>query len=556
MKEKKAIKESESASISTQATPSGQPTDVGGLEVKKGYNTWKLVIFGLAFMAPALSLMATFPLVLVAGFTWMGIPLAYLIAGVSAIITAVAFSQLVRAYPKSGSVWAFAQGAVGAKFGQFAVWIYLLEILVVPAAALIPAGFFLQSWLGVPPWVTIIVFVAVVSLLAISGTRTSVGSMAVLFLIQVGILIAFAVSAIMWSINTGNFSSMAIQAVTPNASLFGISGITAGATVAIFSFLGYEAPASVTGEAENPKRSVYWGIIGSALIATALYFFLAWAFVLAVPSKGLHSLLWYVNPVPAMGDAIWGLGLGNILNFAGVIAGLVCALAGVTASSRVLQKLGEDQIIPKAFARVDLKVAAPIVSISLVAIITLVLGNFAPWEVIAYTIASGALPAFIITNLLSFWHYRKELLNPKRLVLNGILPWLGVILSAWFILVGIPAHLKWILVMWVLVGVILVFINAVARPKAFGEERKGVPIGAAIGLVVSIILLILVVFSFGLWLGFYSSGIEWWHIIAPYALNDVVAIAATIGMVVVFAALMGAVLLRSKIGGKSGETKS
>ena len=75
MKEKKAIKESESDITSSQATPSGQSTVVGGIEVKKGYNTWKLVIFGLAFMAPALSLLATFPLVLVAGYTWMGIPL-------------------------------------------------------------------------------------------------------------------------------------------------------------------------------------------------------------------------------------------------------------------------------------------------------------------------------------------------------------------------------------------------------------------------------------------------------------------------------------------------
>jgi amino acid transporter len=68
----------------------------------------------------------------------------------------------------------------------------------------------------------------------------------------------------------------------------------------------------------------------------------------------------------------------------------------------VLQKLGADRVAPKALSRVDRKLQTPVIAIGLISVITMVLANFTPWEVIAYTIATGALPAFIITNLLAF----------------------------------------------------------------------------------------------------------------------------------------------------------
>jgi hypothetical protein len=259
--------------------------------------------------------------------------------------------------------------------------------------------------------------------------------------------------------------------------------------------------------------------------------------------------LFYVNPVPAMADVIWGQGFGNILNFVGAMSGLIAALAAVTASSRVIQKLGEDEILPKAFAKANMKSATPIAAISLIVLITLVLGNFTPWEVIAYTIAAGALPAFIITNLLSFWNYKSSLLQPKRFIINGILPWIGIVLSAWFILVGIPTHLKWVLAIWIFVGIVMVFLNTTIRPKAFGDTTKSrFASTTGFGLLISIILLIIVALSFNYWLSFYSSSVQWWHIIAPYALSDIIATVSTVGISVVFFAIMSYSLLRRKGG--------
>jgi putrescine importer len=211
----------------------------------KKLGLWQNVMLGLAFMEPAFSLLATFSLVLVAGYTWAATSLAYLVAGIVAIITAVSFAELVKAYPKGGSIWTFGSNSVGPKFGQFAVWLYFLEILVIPAAALIPVGFFALDWLGISPWITVLVGVVILMGLVIRGTKLSFRAILGLFLVEIGILLAFAVSAILFSINLGTFGYMSVDAITPAGSLFGWAGIMVGGTVAVFSYIGFESSANM-----------------------------------------------------------------------------------------------------------------------------------------------------------------------------------------------------------------------------------------------------------------------------------------------------------------------
>ncbi|MHA1239016.1 MAG: APC family permease [Candidatus Odinarchaeia archaeon] len=512
---------------------------------KKSLGLWQCVVLGMAFMAPALSLLATFGLVLTEGYTWVGVPLAYLIAGIAAILTAVSFAELTKKYPTSGSVWSFAKGSIGPRFGQFTVWMYLLELIVVPAAALIPVGFIAQQWFGISPWVIVLVFLVGISAIAILGIEMSIKVMLGLLVIQIGVLMAFAFSSIAWSIGNDSFFPMATLAISPAGSLFGFAGIMVGATIAIYSYIGYESPATVGDETRDPSRTLPKAIIICALVMTALYTFLAWAFVLAIPTKGLFALLFYINPVPAMADVIWGPGLGGILSFAGIITGIIAALAAVTAASRVLQTLSEDNIAPSVFKKLDRRFATPIIAIAVICIITTVLTQFVAWEIIAFTIATGALPTFILTNFLAFWHYKKSKITVKHVFLHVLIPWIGIALSAYFIVVGLPIQFKWILLMWIPVGAALTFANSAIKPSVFSEKTSTSRRNAAIGFAISIILLVIVVLGFTVWLTYYSGGIQWWRIVPPYAIDNFVATGVSIALIVGFAAVLIYSLKRS-----------
>ena len=509
---------------------------------------WQNIMLGLSFMEPAFSLLATFSLVMVAGYSWAAAPLAYLVAGIASIITAVSFAELIKAYPKGGSIWTFGSNSVGPKFGQFSVWIYLLEVLIIPAAALIPVGFFALDWLGIQPWITVLVSLLIIMGLTILGTKLSFRTLVGLFVIEIGILLAFAVSSVLFSLNLGTFGNMAGEALTPAGSLFGWAGIMVGATVAIFSYIGFEASANMVEETQSPARNVPRAIIISAIVGTVLYTFLAWAFVLAIPSKGLFSLVYYINPVPAMAEVIWGTGFGAIIDLAGMIGGFTAALASVTAGSRLLQKLGEDKVLPGVFQKTHSKYTTPIVAVLFMGLLGLILSEFAPWEVVVYVVAIGAIPAFMITNLLAFWHYMKKGLGIKNIIVHAVLPWAGIALCSWFIVVGLPAQMKALLILWMALGVFLVFLNKALRPQSFSQEKESKKSKTTwIGLGLSIIVLGINAFGFSLWYTYFSGGVLWWSVVAPYALSDMLAIAVTIVFAAVLLALMWYSLRTKKV---------
>jgi putrescine importer len=517
-------------------------------EDQKKLGLWQNIMLGLAFMEPAFSLLATFSIVLLAGYTWAATSLAYLVAGIASIITAVSFAELIKAYPKGGSIWTFGSGTVGPRFGQFGVWIYFLEILVIPAAALIPVGFFAADFLGVPPWITVLIGVAILVGLVVRGMKLSFRTILGLFVAEIVILLAFAVSSIIFSMNIGAFGTMSVDAITPSGSLFGWAGIMVGGTVAVFSYIGFESSANMVEETRSPTKNIPRAIVISAVIGTVLYTFFAWAFVLAIPSRGLFSVQFFINPVPDMAAVIWGNNLKWIIDVAGILGGFTAALASVMAGSRLLQKLGEDKVIPTSFRKTHSKYLTPVFAILFMGLLALILGEFAPWEVIVYTVAVGAIPVFMITNFLSFWHYKKKGLGIRNVLVHAVLPWAGIALCSWFVVVGLPAQMKMLLILWMTVGVFVVFLKEALTPQWSSPEGQRKRTRATwAGLIVSLVILGLAALGFSLWYNFYSGGILWWYVVAPYASSNLVAIAATAAFAVIFLALMWRSLVKKDV---------
>lgn len=533
-----------------------------GRKAKK-LGTRETVLLGLSFMAPALSLLATFNLVMVAGYTWVGVPLAYLFAGLTVIITAASFADLSRTHPEGGSVWAYSKNILGADLGQLSVWIYLLELLVVPAAALIPVGFFAQEWLGIPPWLTVLIAMFIVVLVANAGVNLSFRTMAILFGIQLVILLTFAISSIAWAKATGTYSFMARAALSPSGSLMGWAGIMVGAAAAVYSFLGFESSAAMANETESPTKVIPRSIVLTAIVGTVLNTFLAWAFVLAIPTKGLFSLLYYINPVPAMAGVIWQnippfyAAWRHVINLGGIVAGVTGALASVTAASRVLEQLGKDQIIPAAFSRTSARRQTPILAIAFVGAVGLVLAEFAPWESIAYLIATGAVPTFLIVNFLAFWQRRQLKPTVWGTVRHWLVPWLGIVLCAWIIAVGLPIRMKMTLMLWILVGIVLVFLRACINPELSPEgctqpgARGSACPGSWVGLCVSAIVLIGGIVAFKIWHRYLGGGLTWWHAKAPYASESGLAAASALGLAILMIAVAIGRLRQERQGGET-----
>jgi APA family basic amino acid/polyamine antiporter len=64
---------------------------------------------------------------------------------------------------------------------------------------------------------------------------------------------------------------------TGKSGEFGWSGITAGAGVIFFAYIGFDAVSTAAQEAKNPQRDLPIGILGSLAVCTVLYMVMALA---------------------------------------------------------------------------------------------------------------------------------------------------------------------------------------------------------------------------------------------------------------------------------------
>ena len=81
--------------------------------------------------------------------------------------------------------------------------------------------------------------------------------------IKIVVLTFFIIVGTYW-INPDNWTN-------PSFSPNGFSGISTGAAIVFFAYIGFDAVSTVSEEARNPKRDLPIAIIASLLICTVFY---------------------------------------------------------------------------------------------------------------------------------------------------------------------------------------------------------------------------------------------------------------------------------------------
>ncbi len=150
-----------------------------------------LLVYGMIFMVP----IAPFG---VFGYVWDGaqgmVALAYLIGMVAMFFTAMSYWSMSRAFPVSGSVYAYAQRGIHPIVGFFAGWLILLDYILVPSLLYIVSAAAVGPMLpGVPGWVWIIGFIALNSLINLRGITFTARANNTILVAEIVVLAIFVV---------------------------------------------------------------------------------------------------------------------------------------------------------------------------------------------------------------------------------------------------------------------------------------------------------------------------------------------------------------------------
>ncbi|MFF2507393.1 APC family permease [Streptomyces sp. NPDC058067] len=379
------------------APPAEQEED--GLRRSLGFRD--LVVYGLLFIAPMapVGVFGTLD-----AKSHGAVALVYVVATVAMAFTAFSYAQMVRVAPKAGSVFTYARVGLGEGPGFIAGWMAMLDYLLIPAVAYLFSGIAMNALVpSVSRWVWTALAVVVTTLLNLWGVRAAARVGFAVLAMEIGVLLVFMGSAIVVLVRDGAQRGW-LSPLTGDGSqgAFELSAVVGAVSVAVLSYLGFDAIVSFAEEVTG----------GSAKVARAVLFCLALAGVLFIAQTYLVALLEPVSsaqlaaePVKqgsAFYDAIdvsVGGWLHDLVAVSKAIGAAFAALAGQAAAGRLLFAMARDRRLPKALSRTDAGV--PRVALLSAAVITLVAAVWAArrdngLDQLVSVVDIGALTAFVL----------------------------------------------------------------------------------------------------------------------------------------------------------------
>jgi basic amino acid/polyamine antiporter, APA family len=232
-------------------------------------------------------------------------------------------------------------------------------------------------------------------------------------------------------------------------------GMLAGAAIAFFSYIGFDAVSTQAEEARNPSRDVPIGILASLLICTMLYV----AVIAVLTGMVPYDKIDLGAPVSKAFEQV-GLGWARFLIAAGGLTGITSVLLVMLLSMpRVLLAMARDGLIsPGFFGAVHPRFKTPYKSTILTGAFVALMAAFLPMPVLLNLANIGTLLAFAIVcaAVLVMRRTNPDARRPFRVPFVPVTPILGILLCL-LLMFSLPAA-NWLrLFAWLGIGLAVYF---------------------------------------------------------------------------------------------------
>lgn len=452
---------------SPNSATGAQGSDASGIEqfgykqeLKRTLKFSDLIVYGMIFMVPIA------PFAIFGGvFQASGgmIALAYIIAMVGMMFSANSYSQMAQAFPMSGSVYTYAARGIAKPVGFIAGWMILLDYILIPALLYLAAGMAMNGIIpSIPVWVWLVAFIGlntVINYLGISLTAKVNKIMLVGELIALAIFLVVGISAVA----AGKGAGFSFDAFF-NPATFSWSLVFGAASIAVLSFLGFDAISTLAEENAGSAKSLGRSMIGALLVVGTLFIAQTWVASMLVEDPA--SLIKNGDPTGVAfyqaSETAGGHWMFILTAVSTAIAwGFANALVAQAATARLIFAMARDEQLPKFLSKVDSKRQVPWNATLLVVIVSLALGIYLtllPDGLVAISalVNFGAIVGFMLLNAsVIWWFFIKQ--KSGRVFVHLIYPALGILVLA-FVLWNARAAAQILGIGWLVVGIIVAVI--------------------------------------------------------------------------------------------------
>lgn len=369
------------------------------ITLKKELKTFDLILLGLGAIVGT----GIFVITGTAAATTAGPALivSFVIAAFSCALSAMCYAEFASRVPVGGGAYSYIYTIFGELFGWLVGWLLICEYLLANASVASGWSGYVHGFLdgmglhfpqalrasydpanGTYVDVIAIAITLIVTYIVVQGAKKALRLNNLMVIIKFSLIALFIVVGIFY-VKPVNWTPF-----TP----FGLKGITSGAAIVFFAFLGFDAVSTAAEEVKNPQKDVPRGIIGSLGIATVLYIGVTLILTGLVPFAHLDVKDPVAFAMRFIGhDMIAGMiSVGAILTLLTVLISMTYGLA------RLVYTISRDGLLPITLSEVNEKTKTPHKATVVVGIISAILAGIIPLNQLAALTNIVTLLVFVI----------------------------------------------------------------------------------------------------------------------------------------------------------------
>jgi len=326
----------------------------------------------------------------VAGAAGVFAPAAFLMSALIVCFSAYSYSRLSSRFPLSAGEAVYVREGLGSnRLATLVGWAIVLTGVV--SAATISRGFagYLDLFVPLPHNISIPITVIVLSLIACRRVLEAVGVAVVITLIELaGIAMVLTVGApLVWQAPSLN--------LWPGSDWQVWQGISVGAFLAFYAYIGFEDMVNMAEEVKSPKRNMPLGIGMALVLTTVLYVLVAVVAVAALPLEQLSGSEAPFADIIAKNSLI-PVSLIGLISLIAVSNG---ALVQIIMGSRVLYGMARRRMAPALFGQLHPRYKTPVTATAILGGAVLVFALWLPITSLAKLTSAIILGVFALVNV-------------------------------------------------------------------------------------------------------------------------------------------------------------
>lgn len=428
--------------------------------LKRTLGLWHLIIIGLVIIQP------TAPMGIygvISNKAGGHVVTTILIAMVAMLLTAISYGRMARVYPSAGSAYAYVGREIHPALGYVTGWSMVMDYVLNPLICTAICAKLIMNVPYLPPlpfsaWA--VLFATLFTLLNLRGVKTSARIDEWLCAAMTVVVVVFLAAVVRYLSNLPAHDARSFLQPFYDKATFSSSGLFAGTSVAVLTYIGFDAVSTLSEEAENPRRDIMLATVLVCLVAGALSAAEVYAAQLVWGSAPFSSAE-VESAFPLVARQAGGVVLFHVINFTLLVANMGSGMGAQLAAGRLLYGMGRGNALPRAFfGAIDPVRRIPrnnIVAVGVFALAGAVLLELfasrlggGAYEIGAQALNFGAFIAFMGVNAAAF--ARSAAAARDRTVGKLVPPALGCVVCFWIWLnLSRPAQV--VGVIWMAAGV-------------------------------------------------------------------------------------------------------